>query len=273
MKLIRTLCLLAFCILWFPSRAEAIPIRDIKTTLARFAQMLSQFTDAYFVMAQYRDAALDKAKQLMDNARQIVELRRKYEQLAVGELAAIGKGIPDWREYSNICNYSANGVSVCNIDRFIGAEITRVMNRTFSTIERFTFSSLNDLDREIRQYLGGATSDVLDQIRSRAPDNPLGQWIDRVGARVRAGEALEGIAHLLSILVDTTMTREHLDRMVSSGRANQLVAHLSLAEAEADIAIAHSRVAQLRSSAFDVLERLAVTRIRYAILGTALNRL
>src|SRR5690606_12224823 len=105
----------------FPAPAAAgIPIIDLKTSMAYLPNLVAQVGDYYFAMREWRDQMLDKAQWANEKALAVLQQRRDLEQQAYGELAGIGRGLPDWTEFANECEYDINDVSVCNITRVAG---------------------------------------------------------------------------------------------------------------------------------------------------------
>lgn len=260
--------LVAFVIgLGLPRPAHALPIHDWKTIGAQVLNVLAQVGDGYVAMKKWRDEMLDKAKWADQQAQALLDQRRDIERMAEGELAGIGKGIPDWREYANVCEYDLNGVTVCNVDQRGQATIQQVVRLASDTLQQVWFNAADSIQMEIDILVGETTSPFIQRLTA-AGEHPLNQLERMHAQQATSGANLDSLSTRLDSLVDTIRTEEDLDNMVSSGRANQLAAHISITEALADTEITRQQVQQLKVRTIDVLDRMYMLRRDASVVTT-----
>jgi hypothetical protein len=254
-----------------PRPAHAIPVIDWKTMGAHFTNMVAQVSVWYGAMRNYRDTALDKARELDNKARQLVHRRERYEREAAGELGALGRRVPDWREHVNVCKHgSYKGYDVCTIDRRGQQYILSQVNYLFDRSNDLLFDGERASREQIRDVMGSATTLVLDRLALRA-DQPIAPLTPHLENQVDASFRMEGLAEEIVALVDETIAKEDLEKMVSSGRANQLAAHLAVLEADALLEIVRQRASYLRTSAVDVMDRTHEVRVHIGVNAAPLR--
>jgi hypothetical protein len=247
-----------------PSRAHAIPVMDWRTSMAHLQNFLGQLSLYYGAMRNYRDLALDKAAVLDGQARELIAKRRKYERELHGELGGLGRGIPDWRDHANVCRHgSYRGYNVCTIDQRAYREINRQVARAFRRANDLMYTGADNMHDQVREVLGRNTSAVLDQARSLG-ERPINQLTRHLEAQGEASFHLEQMAEDIHGLVEAIVSQEDLGEMVSSGRATQLSAHISVVEAQAQLEIVRQRASYLRASAVDGMDRVGAVRVQMA---------
>lgn len=259
----------ALCLaLLIPAHASAqVPVQDTGNTLLfRIEQMAERFAEWYMTGVQWRDATVGKAREMQRRTRQVTRIRHRYESMAAGELGRLGNAVPDWREYANHCDIEVGGISACTVDRHLARQFEDVLEHTFYRYRGDVFDVVGAASEEIDLIVGSTVSSLSSRIDGIAREGGRAPTAMRsrafVEAQAEGATALENSSRYLTELVDSVMLYEVEGREISSGRAQQLSAHLAWAEASVDLALARSRMESLDRGVVDTAETIRGGRMR-----------
>lgn len=269
----RTLLLVLALLFALPSGAAGQFMSDNRSLQDHAVELAGRLGEWYMTATKYRDAMLEKAEATMDQAREAVRLRESAEQMAVGELGRLGEGVPDWRDYANVCAVDIGGQDVCTARDDLMQQYEGAIDSVFRHYEGLVFEHMDSVEAEINDFVGG---------RFAAGREAGEQWLVSVGLphmvqATQANEALMGgsvaiseLAGNLTTYLDTLAAVELDGREISSGRAQQLLAELALTRATVEVEIAQQGVTTLDQAALSAADVLARRDARTAALTSGL---
>lgn len=250
--------------LFAPVSAQ-VPTVDKEAERSWAQQTLERFAEYYAVAVEWRTGMVERTNAMRRYGRSLVNRRQRYERMAVGELGTIGQGIPDWRDYATLCAVDVNGQDVCSANRELQRQFEGVVYSNYYGLERSTFARVDSLESDLDTFIGGQypglaeTDNLGTNARVQLASRPL------LRQQMERSLALENSARILNQLMDETMEAEVNGKQLSSGRAKQIAAHLSLLELEMDIEAARAVIENLHLRTVDAADEVRTIRARSAL--------
>lgn len=243
------------------SGTAQVPVMDARKEIAWLSNVILHIANAYKVAVSWRDNAIGKMNSLRDQASELVNQRKMWERRAYGELAGIGKGLPDWTEYANFCNYETDeGLSACGIERRVGREITRLANRKVDKFTTAVFDSTSTLRNEVRATIMRASGDLETKMFGGV-DEANRSTEEHVAARAERALKLETLSEELSAMVDSVFAKEDLGNAVSSGRAKQIRSRLLAKQALVELEVSREHLLSLRQGSYEGVQKVHDLRL------------
>jgi hypothetical protein len=276
----RPVCLLpaAFALLLvMPSLGHA-QINDTRLQRGHAQALVTRIVELYAVTKGHRDQMLRKAEELASHTQEIVDMRKRYERRAVGELAKLGEGIPDLRDYGNVCAVEIRGETICTAQRSLLRRYERALRTTFYKYQGEALNRVNNVQADLDILVGREVSKLADARFATS--------VVATGHIVSAGEQDEFVAvgaidlsdaaaaidaALDAILLEEFEEADGAAKMVSSGRAQQVTADLSYAEAVLELEIARQKVRTLQQATLSTGGSILSVRRGQVTLRTGLS--
>lgn len=220
-------------------------MRSCRVADSRFKQAIFTALDTYKFAAEMRDKAIRKAKQLQEQIDRAIEMRESWERRAFGELAGLGKNLPDYTRVTDECARKF-GETSCAFMNLSNAKIDDMVRFGFNTISSEIFKQKSEVRRELDRFTSssfGALSRHLTQVDSLNFANSMRYRHELAENAVD----LENYSKERVELIDSIYASENLSDMVSSGRSAQVSAQVAALEAEVELDIARSKIRHLHT--------------------------
>lgn len=266
--LLRTLAVsavLVASILAAPRPVHAVPVMDAETDTHWFTNLTAKLADYYSQAVYFRDELVDRGREMMRQTNRVMSVRRRMENAAVGELGELGGYVPDWREYANFCAVDVNGYDVCSADAVVMRRFERVIDDVLYDFHDEVVGRARGFREQVDDVVGRQFAVLGDELASTfaAPgERHYAQMGNYLPARAEATSRLDEAALMLASLVDSAQVNEVEGQEMSSGRARQLVAHLTYAETVVEFELARERVGALEATTVDAANQIRATRLR-----------
>jgi hypothetical protein len=244
------------------AHATGVPTMDIRNMVMSMGHAVQKGADWYMQARDARNAGMLKARTMIARTRQAVSLRERYERQAVGNLGKLGGWVPDWREYGNFCAVEAGGYSVCNFNNIIMRRFEREVGNLQFRFEGAVFDRRMSVDETIRDFIGGqfaAGASALDSLNGGRRESNAQSYRFMVSQAQRA-DALDEVAEEINRMLDEMSEEEIEGQAISSGRAKQITALLTFAEAMAEVELTRSRLGALELNAVAAADQVLEER-------------
>lgn len=245
--------------------ARAIPIFDAEINLQWAANLVEKGLDFAAQAAVWRDKLVDKVDARVQQVEELVRLRKRIERNAVGELGTVGGLVPDWvgdnRPY---CELTYDGVSVCDVNSYLNRRFESVVMSTYHEYRRKGFSEMREFRENIHEHVGGRFAVWGESLGEGAGDYiepEVAASEPYMVAQAENATRLEQAAFDLNMLVDSLMTEEVEGVQLSSGRAQQLTAHLAYVEALVELEVTKARLTNLQAVTVQAADRVRGHRV------------
>lgn len=273
--LLLALALCALPLLGAPGRAYAVPTMDSESAKENAVHLLERMGDWYMQAVEWRRAMNSKAEKMFQRTQQVMTIRRKYEAMAEGEMARLGEGIPDWRDYANYCAVDVDGVTVCNaFDKMMGKYEGLITNNFLAMQDKF-FTRMDSVEVEVNSVIAGEFSKGTEWAEQKFVGSSMERRVATqpyLSSQAQTGRRLENASSRIQALVDSIAKYETDSTAISSGRAAQLTAQLSYAEAEINLEVARARLENLQLTTLRAADDIADYRLGIFSQSQAVNR-
>lgn len=242
--------------------AAQVPIEDDHESSANGVNMLERMGEWYANAVQWRDALVDKAHAMIDQTREISQIRTQWENRAVGELGQLGGAIPDWRDFANFCAVSVGGVTACSANTWLTDRYESVIASTVYTYAAPLFRTVTEVDSTVAtvvaQSYGG--SDALLRSFRNTVNESMTESYPFIDTLAKTGTNLATVSVSLNAILDSTMDTAVTGQSLSSGRARQFTAALTHAEASTEVELAQSEVKALELATIQAADHVGEYR-------------
>lgn len=226
---------------WYGQAGAQVPVIDRNMGKQTGQTMVARLGEWYAIAVHWRDAMLGRAKEMVNQTRELVRMREQYEEKFLGELGTLGGLVPDTRKFTRACAYDANGVLVCSLSRFIARNYERELASTVLTYASPLFQTIASVDSTVNALIGQQTVPGFDVAETflGTTQGKLASADSALRAVGKRGPDLMAIGQRLNLIIDQVSAEEIAGKELSSQRAR--IVHNALDEAEGEVAIALAR--------------------------------
>lgn len=263
--LLAAIILAASFLLVAPSGVGAqVPGQEHSDNLREWAQRAAQhFGDFYAQAVVWRDATIERAQSMQRHTESLIAQRRKYERMAVGEGGRLGEHVPDWKDRTSLCAIEWEGEDVCTSVRHLTLKYETMAMEWIDDKFSPLYTVADSVHFEIERFMGGyfeRGEEWASEALEEGAFASLFQKRPMVEERAHTYNEMELIASHLNHLVDSLYAAEAEGEEMSSGRALQLQAYLSVIEAEAEIETIRTQLRYLDLTSVSASDRVRQIR-------------
>lgn len=236
-----------------------MPSEDQEGRRSWFVNAGLRLVEWYTTVEHWRETALNAADTKIQETKQVIRLREKYERMAIGELGQLGEEVPDWRDYLNACAVDDVGETICQDGRPIENFVSKYEDIIKEEVEKFQseiFDEVENVEQDLKKFVGGMAGDISEDVTYEWEEIGQGEAREsgkQIKETAKMATHLDSVAAEVDSVIQSLVAGEVSDstgkKRISSGRAQQLSAWIGWAEANIALAQLRSSVERARRRA------------------------